>query len=130
MNKLLLIILLCCLNSRRLLAQDGKPMIRCKSVNYLFYPQPFIDTITLHLFSQPENLLTVSIYNAKGLLVFTRRFNNDSTPNRSFDLFELDPGIYVFKMEFTGRQMVERVTKTGKARKKKPVVLADGTSAG
>lgn len=84
---------------------------RLKDQGYLVYPSPFTGSFRIHHLVPPVDLQSAQVYNAGGQLVWDKRFSG-STPTEVFvDLKNLANGVYVLKMIYTNKTVVERIVK-------------------
>ena len=78
--------------------------------NFKLYPNPVIDTVNLTFESSFENSFKVEIYDTLGRLSFTQ--NKLSTGNKlSFNISELERGIYILKLYNNDKISVQRIIK-------------------
>tara|TARA_B100001175_G_scaffold17_1_gene37 strand:- start:967 stop:1467 length:501 start_codon:yes stop_codon:yes gene_type:complete len=78
--------------------------------NFKLYPNPVIDMVNLTFDSSFENSFKVEIYDTLGRLSFTQ--NKLSTGNKlSFNISELERGIYILKLYNNDKISVQRIIK-------------------
>jgi hypothetical protein len=78
--------------------------------NFKLYPNPVIDVVNLTFESSFENSFKVEIYDTLGRLSFTQ--NKLSTANKlSFNISELERGIYIMKLYNNDKISVQRIFK-------------------
>ena len=78
--------------------------------NFKVYPNPVIDMVNLTFESSFENTFKVEIYDTLGRLSFTQ--NKLSSGNKlSFNISELERGIYILKLYNNDKISVQRIIK-------------------
>jgi len=86
---------------------------RLKLQGYLIYPNPFNNTFLIHhsAVEPPVDLQSVQVFNAAGQLVWDRRYNGNADRQITVDLKTLSGGLYILKMIYTNKTIVERIVK-------------------
>jgi hypothetical protein len=84
---------------------------RLKDQGYLIYPSPFTNAFRIHHWQKPTDLKAVQIYNAAGQLVWDKRYAGDADTELTVDLSKLAKGVYVLKMMYNSKTVVERLVK-------------------
>jgi hypothetical protein len=84
---------------------------RLKDQGYLIYPSPFTNAFRIHHWQKPADLQAVQIYNAGGQLVWDKRYAGNADTEITVDLSKLSKGVYVLKMIYTSKTVVERIVK-------------------
>lgn len=82
-----------------------------KERGYLFYPSPFHNQLQIRNYEQPVNLKSVQIYNATGQLVWQQHFQGDANKIIYADLSNTARGVYMVKLTYTDKTIVDRVIK-------------------
>jgi hypothetical protein len=86
---------------------------RLKDQGYLIYPNPFNSSFLIHhsAVEPPVSLQAAQVYNAGGQLVWDRRYNGNAARQITVDLKNLAQGVYILKMLYTNKTIVERLVK-------------------
>jgi Secretion system C-terminal sorting domain len=84
---------------------------RLKDQGYLVYPSPFNNTFRIHHWQVPTDLQAVQIFNAAGQLVWDKRYAGSANTEIFVDLSRLANGVYVLKMMYNNKTVVERLVK-------------------
>jgi hypothetical protein len=86
---------------------------RLKKQGYLIYPNPFISTFLIHhsAVQPPVDLQSVQVFNTAGQLVWSRQYNGNADRQITVDLKTLSSGVYVLKLIYTNKTIVERIVK-------------------
>ncbi len=84
---------------------------RLTSQGYLIYPNPFSTSIVIQHLQAPQNLRSISVYNSVGQLVSQQQYNGDASTTIITNLSKLSRGVYIVKLSYTDRFVVERVLK-------------------
>lgn len=87
---------------------------RLKDQGYLIYPNPFSSRFLIHhsAVEPPTDLQSVLIYNSAGQLVWHKDYSGNASRQITVDLKGLANGMYVLKMIYTNRTVIERIVKT------------------
>ena len=86
---------------------------RLKNQGYLIYPNPFNSSFIIHhsAVEPPITLKAAQVFNAAGLLVWDRRYNSNAARQITVDLKNMAQGVYILKMMYTNKIVVERLVK-------------------
>ncbi len=84
---------------------------RLKNQGYLLYPSPFTGSFKIHHFKAPVDLQDVGVYNSVGQRVWTKNLNGEGNTEMMVDLGKLAAGVYIVKLQYLNRTVVERVVK-------------------
>jgi hypothetical protein len=86
---------------------------KLKQQGYLIYPNPFNSSFRIHhhAVAPPTNLQAVLVYNAAGQVVWDKRYNGNADRQINVDLGKLGSGIYILKMMYSDKTVVERIVK-------------------
>jgi hypothetical protein len=84
---------------------------RLKRQGYLVYPIPFQNAFRIHHLVQPTDLQAAQVFNAAGQLVWDKRFNGNANTETEVDLKNMAAGVYILKMVYTNRTILERIVK-------------------
>ncbi len=84
---------------------------RLKNQGYLIYPNPFQSSFLLHHFQPPVQLQALQVFNSAGQLVWDKRFNGNANTEINVNLGNLSRGIYILKMIYSNKTIVERIVK-------------------
>ncbi len=84
---------------------------RLKNQGYLIYPNPFQSSFLVHHFQPPVKLQALQIFNSAGQLVWDKRFNSNATTETIINLSNLSRGVYILKMIYSDKTIVERIVK-------------------
>ncbi len=82
-----------------------------KDQGYLIYPSPFKNTFLIRNYRVPTTLQKVSIYNSVGQLVWANNLNGTGYTEMTVDLSNLAAGMYIIKLSYTEKTVVERIVK-------------------
>jgi hypothetical protein len=87
---------------------------RLKDQGYLIYPNPFNSTFLIHhsAVEPPVDLQAVLVYNSAGQLVWSKEYNGNADRQITVNLKNVANGMYILKMIYTNRTVVERIVKT------------------
>jgi hypothetical protein len=86
---------------------------RLKDQGYLIYPNPFNSSFLIHhsAVEPPVDLQSISVYNAAGQMVWSKSYNGNAARQITVDLKNQAKGLYVLKMIYTNKTVVERIVK-------------------
>ncbi len=86
---------------------------RLKKQGYLIYPNPFNESFLIHhsAVQPPVDLQSVQVFNAAGQLVWSRQYNGNAERQITVSVKSLSAGIYVLKLMYTNKTIVERIIK-------------------
>ena len=82
-----------------------------KQQGYLIYPNPFRQQFIIRNYQVPTNLQSAHIYNSMGQLIWSRSYNGNAYTEMPVDLGNAPAGIYILKLQFTDKAIVERIVK-------------------
>ena len=87
---------------------------KLKDQGYLIYPNPFNNTFLIHhsAVEPPVDLQSAQVFNAAGQLVWDRRYNGNAERQITVNMKDMASGVYVLKMIYTNKTVVERIVKT------------------
>jgi hypothetical protein len=84
---------------------------RLKTQGYQIYPNPFGNAFTIHHVVPPADLQAAQVFNSAGQLVWDKRFNGNANTEVMVDLKNMARGVYVVKLIYNAKTIVERVVK-------------------
>ena len=86
---------------------------RLKDQGYLVYPSPFNSSFIIHhsAIEPPVDLQSAQVFNAAGQLVWDKQYSGNADRQITVDLKNLANGVYVLKMIYTNKTVVERIVK-------------------
>ena len=84
---------------------------RLKNQGYLIYPNPFQSSFLLHHFQPPVQLTALQVFSSAGQMVWDKLFNNNATTETTINPGNLSRGVYILKMIYTNKTIVERIVK-------------------
>ncbi len=84
---------------------------KLKSQGYLLYPNPFSSVILIQHYQPPVNLKSISIYNSVGQMILQRQYTGNANSQIPLNLSYLARGIYVVKLNYTDKTIVQRIVK-------------------
>lgn len=86
---------------------------RLKQQGYLIYPNPFNSSFRIHhsAVEPPVDLQAVMVYNTAGQLVWSKQYNGNADRVITVNTESLARGVYVLKMMYTNKTVVERIVK-------------------
>ncbi|MFM2360880.1 MAG: hypothetical protein RLY16_2873, partial [Bacteroidota bacterium] len=86
---------------------------KLKDQGYLIYPNPFNTSFMIHHHATeaPVDLQTVQLFNAAGQLVWEKHYNGTAERLINVSTSNLAKGIYVLKLVYTNKTIVERLVK-------------------
>ena len=82
-----------------------------KQQGYLIYPNPFRQQFIIRNYQVPTTLQGASIYNSMGQLIWSRSYNGNAYTEMPVDLGNAPAGIYILKLQYTDKAIVERIVK-------------------
>jgi hypothetical protein len=82
-----------------------------KDQGYLIYPNPFNSSFLIHHYQIPINLRSVQLFNSIGELVWDKRYAGNANTEININLGKLANGVYILKMLYTDKAVIERVVK-------------------
>jgi hypothetical protein len=84
---------------------------RLKDQGYLIYPNPFKGSFILRHYRIPATLQSVGVYNSVGQLVWAKDLNGSGNTEMTVDLRNLAGGVYIVKLKYLEKTVVERIVK-------------------
>lgn len=86
---------------------------RLKDQGYLIYPNPFNSSFLIHhhAVEAPKDLQGVQVFNAAGQLVWDKRYSGNAPRQIMVDLKQMAKGVYVLKLVYEQKTIVERIVK-------------------
>lgn len=86
---------------------------RLRDQGYLVYPNPFAGTFLIHhsAVEPPVDLQAVQVFNAAGQMVWSKDYNGNAARQITVDLRSAASGLYILKMTYTNRTVVEKIVK-------------------
>ena len=86
---------------------------RLKDQGYLVYPNPFNSSFVIHHYAvdPPTALQSVQVFNAAGQQVWQKEYNGNADRKIYIDLKNKANGLYILKMIYTNKTVVERLIK-------------------
>ena len=84
---------------------------RLKDQGYLIYPNPFTGSFIIRNYRVPTTLQNVGIYNSVGQLVWAKDLNGSGNTEMTVDLGKLPGGVYIVKLKYLEKTVVERIVK-------------------
>jgi hypothetical protein len=86
---------------------------RLKDQGYLIYPNPFNNSFLIHhhAVEPPVNLQSIQVFNAAGQAVWENYYNGNANRRINIDLKNLAAGVYIVKMVYSNKTVVERIVK-------------------
>ena len=86
---------------------------RLKQQGYILYPSPFTGSFNIQHFLTPTDLRYIEVYDAKGRLVYRKQYGSTgANATEGINLKGEAAGMYVVKIGYTNKQIVERIIKT------------------
>jgi hypothetical protein len=82
-----------------------------KQQGYLIYPSPFRQQFIIRNYQVPVTLQSVHVYNSTGQLVWSKAYNGNAYTEMPVDLGSAPAGIYVVKLQYTDKSVVEKIVK-------------------
>jgi hypothetical protein len=84
---------------------------KLRSQGYLIYPNPFTSNLLIQHYQPPVNLKNISIYNSVGQLVLQKEYSGNANSQIPLNLGYLSRGIYLVKLYYTDKTIVQRILK-------------------
>lgn len=86
---------------------------RLKDQGYLVYPNPFSQSFLIHhsAVEPPVDLQAVQVFNTAGQMVWSKFYNGNASRQIRIDLAGKAAGVYVLKLIYTQKTVVERIVK-------------------
>lgn len=82
-----------------------------KEQGYLFYPNPFHNQFFIRNYQVPVTLQAAHIYNSVGQLIWSKTYNGNAYTQMPVDLSGAAPGVYIIKLQYTHRTVVQKIVK-------------------
>lgn len=82
-----------------------------KKQGYLIYPNPFHDELIIRNYEMPTTLQSAAIFNAEGKKIWSQQLNGMAQKEIHLNLSRFSPGIYVVKLQYSDKTVVEKVVK-------------------
>ncbi|KAA9036617.1 T9SS type A sorting domain-containing protein [Ginsengibacter hankyongi] len=84
---------------------------RLKDQGYLLYPSPFRNSFIIRNYTVPTTLQSVAIYNSVGQMVWMKNYNGTGYTEMPVDLSNEAPGVYIVKLKYTDKTVIQRIVK-------------------
>jgi hypothetical protein len=84
---------------------------RLKDQGYLIYPNPFRNSLLIRNYRVPVTLQSIRIYNSTGQLVWSKDLNGAGNTEMTVDLGNLATGVYIVKLNYLEKTVVEKIVK-------------------
>ncbi len=84
---------------------------KLKNQGFDIYPNPFSSTFLIHHWQAPLDLQAAQVYTSAGQLVWERRYAGTANTEITVDMAKLAKGVYVLKMIYSNKTIVERIVK-------------------
>jgi hypothetical protein len=86
---------------------------RLKDQGYLVYPNPFSNSFVIHHYAvdPPTSLQSVQVFNSAGQQVWLKEYKGNADRKIYVDLSNNSRGLYILKMLYTNKTVVERIIK-------------------
>jgi hypothetical protein len=84
---------------------------RLKDQGYLLYPSPFRNSFIIRNYRIPTTLQSAAVYNSIGQMVWTKIYNGTGYTEMPVDLSNQPAGMYIVKLKYTDKTVVERIIK-------------------
>jgi len=78
---------------------------------FVLYPSPFRNTFTIRNYAVPTNLKSVAIFNSVGQRVWMQNYNGTAYTEMPVDLSNQAAGVYIVKMQYTDKTIIQRIVK-------------------
>ena len=82
-----------------------------KQQGYLIYPNPFSQQFIIRNYEVPTTLQGAHIYNSMGQLIWSKMYNGNAYTEMPVDLGNAPAGIYILKLQYSDKTVVERIVK-------------------
>ncbi|MEO9003274.1 MAG: choice-of-anchor J domain-containing protein [Ginsengibacter sp.] len=82
-----------------------------KQQGYLIYPSPFRQQFVIRNYQVPTTLQGVHIYNSMGQLIWSKAYSGNAYTEMPVDLGSAPAGIYILKLQYSDKTVVERIVK-------------------
>ncbi len=86
---------------------------RLREQGYLIYPNPFSSTFLVHLYGAASvaDLKAIQVFNTEGQRIWSSRYNGNASSLVTVDLKNVSRGMYIVKLLYSDRTVVERIVK-------------------
>ncbi len=84
---------------------------RLKDQGYLIYPSPFTNSFIIRNYRVPTTLQSIGVYNSVGQLVWAKDVNGSANTEMTVNLSKLAAGVYIVKLKYLEKTVVERIVK-------------------
>ena len=84
------------------------------SNNLIFYPDPFVNQVTIRHLSAPANLKAIVLYDILGRKVLETDFNGNALANETINTSQFATGIYVIKLFYSDKTITQKMMKMSK----------------
>jgi Secretion system C-terminal sorting domain len=84
---------------------------KIKNQGYAVYPSPFTTSFRIHHWVAPTDLKAAQVFNSVGEVVWDKRYNGAANTEEFVDMSKLAKGVYVLKMTYATKTVVERIVK-------------------
>ncbi len=86
---------------------------RLKDQGYLIYPNPFNSSFLIHhsAVEPPVDLQSVQVFNSAGQMLWEKEYNGNAARQITVDLKTSASGVYILKMIYTNKTVIERIVK-------------------
>lgn len=84
---------------------------RLKDQGYLIYPSPFRNSFIIRNYRIPTTLQSAAVYNSTGQKVWTSNYHGTGYTEMPVDLSGKPAGMYIVKLKYTDKTVVERIVK-------------------
>jgi hypothetical protein len=84
---------------------------RLKDQGYLIYPSPFTNSFIIRNYRVPTTLRSIGVYNSVGQLVWAKDVNGTANTEMTVDIGRLAAGVYIVKLRYLEKTVVERIVK-------------------
>ncbi|MEP6594795.1 MAG: T9SS type A sorting domain-containing protein [Ginsengibacter sp.] len=84
---------------------------RLRNQGYLIYPNPFSGTLLVQHYQPPVDLKNISIYNSVGQLVLQKQYSGNANSQIPLNVGYLARGIYLVKLYYSDKTIVQRIVK-------------------
>jgi hypothetical protein len=85
---------------------------KLKNQGYMISPTAFSNQFNIQHYLQPTKLQSIQVYNSIGQLIWGKDYNGDASAWITIDMSNRPAGVYTVKLNYEGKNVVERVVKT------------------
>ena len=82
-----------------------------KVQGYLIYPNPFRNSIIIRNYRIPVTLQNIAIFNSIGQMVWSEALNGTGYTEMPVDLRNLAAGVYIVKLQYTDKTVIQKIVK-------------------